>query len=108
VDHVPWQLAYSRQGEAVVEQLERAAIEKHLTNSAQIKTILLNLRVKLTLLAQTPKLVYLPVFLCTYSYGNGDMFTLVVNGQSGKVHGDRPFSKVGKVVDFVSSFFKKK
>lgn len=109
VDHVAWQTAYSRQGQATVEQLERAAIEKHLAGPAANKALVLNLRVNLTLLGQSRKLVYLPVFLCTYTYGsNGDIFTLVVNGQSGKVYGDRPHTKIGKVFDFVASFFRKK
>ena len=41
--------------------------------------------------AETFKQVLLPIWLAAYKY-DGKSYRFVVNGQSGRVHGDRPYS----------------
>lgn len=57
------------------------------------------LRVNSEFYNQTFKHLILPVFLCTYEYG-GKMYQFAVNGQTGKIEGQKPISWV-KVFFFV-------
>lgn len=51
-----------------------------------------NLRVDTTLTAQTFKHLLLPLWLCSYLY-RGTLYRFLVNGQTGRISGDRPVSK---------------
>lgn len=44
-----------------------------------------------------PRTIYMPIFRGAFLY-KGERFTVVVNGQSGAVHGNRPFLTFGNVI----------
>ena len=48
------------------------------------------------------KLVLLPVWVASYRYG-GKEYPVVVNGQTGTVHGQRPQSGLKKLLDGILS-----
>ncbi|MBC7446773.1 MAG: hypothetical protein H7330_01810 [Hymenobacteraceae bacterium] len=51
-----------------------------------------NLEVTTTLTAQTFKHLLLPFWICSYLY-RGTLYRFLVNGQTGRIAGDRPYSK---------------
>lgn len=58
-----------------------------------------NLRVSTDFSSETFKHIILPIWVCTYTY-NGKTYQFAVNGQTGKVEGEKPISWV-KVFFFV-------
>ncbi|MBK7232844.1 MAG: hypothetical protein IPH93_11430 [Saprospiraceae bacterium] len=50
-----------------------------------------NLHVSTTLSQQTFKHVYLPIWMSAYQY-NGKIYKILINGQTGKIYGDKPWS----------------
>ena len=44
-------------------------------------------------------LIYLPMWVCSYSL-EGQIYYVVVNGQNGRVTGDRPYSGIAKLVQY--------
>ncbi|MBK7303687.1 MAG: hypothetical protein IPI90_10665 [Saprospiraceae bacterium] len=76
---IPWQRQWfmSRSGTCVLHNLEEMFKE-----TSVFKTTLSN---------QTFKHIYLPLWLSSYEY-NGRIYHVLINGQTGKVIGDKPLS----------------
>ena len=52
-----------------------------------------NLQVSSDFSAQTYKHIILPIWICTYTY-HGKIYQFAVNGQAGKIEGEKPYSRV--------------
>ncbi|WP_128546733.1 hypothetical protein [Larkinella soli] len=84
----------ARKAEAAIRLREESACAQNLGGDTQR-----NLRVDTSLSGQTFKHLLLPLWICTYLY-NGKTYRFLVNGQTGRIAGERPKSawKIALVV----------
>lgn len=66
------------------------------------------MKLRFELRSHSATLVFLPLYVCAYSYDHA-MYSAVVNGINGEVVGDRPYTTIAAIgkggADFVGRLF---
>eukprot|EP01087_Luapelamoeba_hula_P001839 TRINITY_DN1163_c0_g1_i2.p1 TRINITY_DN1163_c0_g1~~TRINITY_DN1163_c0_g1_i2.p1 ORF type:complete len:783 (-),score=150.10 TRINITY_DN1163_c0_g1_i2:38-2386(-) len=96
---VAWQHAWKEQ-ELAIKNKEQAACEKQLKDRNCADSVR-HMHVTTDFNEIRYKTVYLPVYEASYNY-NGDYYKVVINGQTGKVDGDRPMG-LGMIGDLLGT-----
>jgi len=86
---LPWNVAWRRSVEKQIEKDEHSNCTRQLKNDFNTSHVR-NLRTNITFNTIKYTIVYLPLYRASYIH-EGKPYHIMVNGQSGKLSGDRPY-----------------
>jgi hypothetical protein len=87
---VPWRDAFAQRVYRQIVQNERYSASDALRKEHHAQLVRDGVRSETTLTNVSYRLVYLPLYAFDYEY-NGERYAFAVNGQTGVVHGERPY-----------------